>query len=107
MCAGCGGAEYTFLKAAVLSEVFKLRRMQITRKIAHAMGMRISAAVCVINLVILGICGGVYAFSGFNLLYYLCFCNTTAVRAVLGVCFVSALFTLYSLIAFRPFRGLK
>ena len=28
-------------------------------------------------------------------------------RVVLGICFVSALFSLYALIAFKPFRGLK
>ena len=69
--------------------------------------MRISAAACAVNLIILGICGGVYAFSGFNLLLFLCFYSITADRAVLGICFVSALFMLYAFIAFRPFRGLK
>lgn len=69
--------------------------------------MRLSATICLANLIILGICGGVYAFSGFDLLYFLCFESAVAARAVLGVCFVSALFSLYALIAFRPFRGLK
>ena len=31
----------------------------------------------------------------------------TAVRVLLGTGFVSALFCLYALIAFKPFRGLK
>ena len=39
--------------------------------------------------------------------YFLCFYSITAYRTVLGICFVSALFTLYALIAFRPFMGLK
>lgn len=69
--------------------------------------MRLSATICLLNLVFLGVCGGVYAFSGFNLLYFLCFENVTAMRAVLGICFVSALFSLYALIAFKPFKGLK
>ncbi len=69
--------------------------------------MRITAVICTINLIILGICGGVYAFSGFNLLYAICFYNTAALRAFLGICFVSALFSLYATLAFRPFRGLK
>ena len=69
--------------------------------------MRFSATICLLNLIILGICGGVYAFTGFNLLYFLCFSNITAMRAVLGLCFVSALFSLYALLAFKPFRGLK
>ena len=31
----------------------------------------------------------------------------TLYMAVLGVCFVSALFGIYAMIAFRPFKGLK
>ena len=54
--------------------------------------MRLSATICLLNLVLLGICGGIYAFSGFNLLYFICFENMTAVRIVLGICFVSAIF---------------
>ena len=69
--------------------------------------MRFSATICLLNLVILGICGGGYAFTGCNLRYFLCFNNITAMRAVLGLCFVSALFSLYALLAFKPFRGLK
>ncbi len=69
--------------------------------------MRLSAVICTVNLIVLGICGGVYAFSGFNLLLFLCFDNFTAMRAVLGLCFVSALFSAYALIAFRPYRGLR
>ena len=71
------------------------------------MFMRITAVICTINLIILGICGGVYAFSGFNLLQAICLNNTTAMRAFLGICFVSALFCVYALIAFKPYRGLK
>ena len=74
---------------------------------AHNFGMRLSAGICLVNLIILGICGGVYSFTGFNLLYFICFSNLTAMRVVLGICFVSALFSLYALIAFKPFRGLK
>ena len=74
---------------------------------AHFIFMRITAVICTINLIFLGICGGVYAFSGFNLLNFLCFYNTTAMRAVLGICSVSALFCLYAMIAFKPYRGLK
>ena len=69
--------------------------------------MRLSCIACILNLVILGICGGVYAFAGFDLLSFLCFGNLTAVRVVLGIGFVSAIFCLYALLAFRPFRGLK
>lgn len=69
--------------------------------------MRLSATVCLAELIFLGICGGVYAFTGFNLLKFICFGNITAVRVLLGTGFVSALFCLYVLIAFKPFRGLK
>ena len=55
----------------------------------------------------MGICGGVYAFSGFNLLYFLCFYNAAAMRTFLGVCFVASLYCVYALIAFKPYRGLK
>ena len=58
-------------------------------------------------LVILAIFGGVYAFSGFNALYFLCLKNDMVYRCFLAVCFVAALFTLYALFTFRPFKGLK
>ncbi len=83
------------------------RRAEKNRPSAHTFYMRLSANICVINLIVLGICGGIYAFTGFNVLYFICFKNITALRAVLGVCFVSALFGIYAMIAFRPFKGLK
>ena len=83
-------------------------KQHITRRnIPHFIFMRITAVICTIDLIFLGICGGVYAFTGFNLLQFLCFYNATIMRAVLGVCFVAALFCIYALIAFRPYRGLK
>lgn len=69
--------------------------------------MRLSCLICAINLIILGIFGGVYAFSGFNLLQFLCFNNLTAMRVTLAIDFVSALFLLYAVIVFKPFKGLK
>lgn len=69
--------------------------------------MKFSCYLCAINLVILGICGGVFAFSGFNLLLFICFNNELLYRIFLGICGVSALFTVYSMIAFKPFKGLK
>lgn len=77
------------------------------KKIAHNCFMRLSATACLAELIFLGVCGGVYAFTGFNLLKFICFGNITAVRVLLGTGFVSALFCLYALIAFKPFRGLK
>ncbi len=58
-------------------------------------------------LIILAIFGGIYAFTGFDALYYLCMGSDTVYRCILAVSAVSALFTVYSLIAFKPFRGLK
>lgn len=69
--------------------------------------MKLTCYFCVANLVILGICGGVYAFTGFDLIAFACFNNPTAYRIFLAICGVSALFTVYSLIAFKPFKGLK
>ena len=69
--------------------------------------MKLTCYFCVANLVILGICGGVYAFSGFNLLLFLCFNLTNVYRSLLAVNACAALFTVYSLIAFKPFKGLK
>lgn len=37
----------------------------------------------------------------------MCFKMDFAYRSFLAVCGVSALFTVYSLIAFKPFKGLK
>lgn len=69
--------------------------------------MKLTCITCVLLLVTLGICSAVYAFTGFNLLYFMCFKIDFAYRSFLAVCGVSALFTVYSLIAFKPFKGLK
>jgi hypothetical protein len=55
----------------------------------------------------LGLFAGVYAFGGINLLSILCLQNTTAYRIVLAIDAVSALFLIYALFAFKPFKGLK
>ena len=69
--------------------------------------MRLSCNLCILILVILGICGGVFAFSGFNLLLFLCFYNIVIYRSILAIGLVSALFTVYALLVFKPFKGLK
>ena len=69
--------------------------------------MRLTCIICTLNLIILGICGGVFAFSGFNLLFAMCFYNLTAMRCFLAVASVSALFEVYALLVFKPFKGLK
>ncbi len=45
--------------------------------------------------------------SGFDLLSFLCFGNTTAVRITLAIDLVSALFMIYALLVLRPYRGYK
>ena len=69
--------------------------------------MKLTCYTCVANLVILGICGGVYAFTGFDIIALLIFGSTVAYRVFYAICAVSALFTIYSLIIFKPFKGLK
>ena len=58
-------------------------------------------------LIILAIFGGIYAFSGFNALLFLCLNNQMIYRSFLAVNSAAALFTIYSLIVFKPFKGLK
>lgn len=69
--------------------------------------MRLSCNLCIFILVISGICGGIYAFSGFNLLLFLCFYNSMIYRSFLAISLVAALFTVYALLVFKPFKGLK
>lgn len=69
--------------------------------------MKLTCYLCIAMLVSLAIFGGIYAFSGFNALYFLCFKNDIIYRSFLSVCFVAALFTTYAMFTFRPFRGLK
>ena len=69
--------------------------------------MKITCYLCVAFLVVLGICAGVYAFSGFNVLFFLCLKKVYIYRSFLAVCFVASLFTIYALCTFKPFRGLK
>ncbi len=69
--------------------------------------MRLTCTICTVNLIILGICGGVYAFSGFNLLLFISFYNVTAMRCLLAVDLISALFVIYAMLVFKPYKGLK
>lgn len=62
--------------------------------------MRFSFFICTFNLVILGICGGIFAFSGFDLLSFLMLGNGVAIRSFLGICLVSSLFVVYYLAVF-------
>ncbi len=69
--------------------------------------MKMTCYMCFANLIVLGIIGGVYAFSGFDLLNAITFGNQLIYRGFLAVCAVSALFCVYALIMFKPFKGLK
>ena len=69
--------------------------------------MKITCYFCVALLIVLGIFGGVYAFSGFNALFFLCFKNDIIYRCILAQCAVASLFTIYALCTFKPFKGLK
>lgn len=69
--------------------------------------MKLTCYLCVAILIISAIFGGIYAFSGFNLLLFLCMNSGVIYRSFLAVNAVAALFTVYSLIVFKPFKGLK
>lgn len=71
------------------------------------MRMKLTCYLCVANLIILGLTQAVAAFSGFDLLMFLCFGNKIAYDCFLAVCGVSALFCIYACIVFKPFKGLK
>ena len=69
--------------------------------------MKMTCYLCVANLVILGICAAVFAFTGFDIIKFLSFGKPVFYRSFYAICGVSALFTIYSLIVFKPFKGLK
>lgn len=63
---------------------------------AHNKGMRSSVAVCLFILIVSAVFGGIYAFSGFNALYFVCFSSEAVYRSFLAVNFAAALFMLYA-----------
>ena len=69
--------------------------------------MKITCYLCVSILIFLGVCGGIYAFTHFNLLLFLCLKKDVIYRSQLAIGGVAALYTVYSLIVFKPFKGLK
>jgi len=64
--------------------------------------MRLSVYFCLINLIILGICGGIFAFTGFNLLLFLCLGNILIYKSVLSVFAVCALFLIFATVKILP-----
>ena len=69
--------------------------------------MKLSCMLCSFVLIALGICGGVYALTGFDLLAAVTFGNPIAYRALLSLAGGGALWLLFWLIAFRPTRQLR
>lgn len=63
--------------------------------------------MCVANLIVLGVCAAIYAFTGFDIIKFLSFGFPVIYKSFLAISGVSALFCIYSLIVFKPFKGLK
>lgn len=77
------------------------------RRMYHTVYMRLSCIICSAVLIALGICGGVWAIWGFDLLNFLCLANGIAVKCAMAAGGASALFLTYALLVLRPYRGLK
>ncbi len=71
------------------------------------MFMKASAYLSSIILIFIAICGGIYAFFGVDALLFLCFYSLTVKRIVLAAGFVCALFLLYAILFFKPFKSLR
>lgn len=69
--------------------------------------MKMTSYTCLINLIVLGICAAVYAFTGFDLIKFITLGNDILYRSFLGICGVSALYMIYAIFIFKPFKGLK
>ena len=62
-------------------------------RFAQTVHMKLSCMICSFVLIALGICGGVYALTGFDLLLFLCFGSRAAARAAMGAGGVCGLFS--------------
>lgn len=69
--------------------------------------MKWTTLICCSYLIAFGVLAAVYAFTGFSVLSFLCMGNVIAVRALLSLTGVCALWLLFWLIAFRPTRYLS
>ena len=58
-------------------------------------------------LILYGLLAAVFAFTGYNLLLFLCFGNAYVYRAALSLAGVAALWLLFWLLAFRPTKFLS
>jgi len=68
--------------------------------------MKLTTYLCCSLLILYGIFAMIYAFSGFNLLLFICAGNVIAFRSLLSLAGVCALWLLYWLVAFRPVKYL-
>lgn len=69
--------------------------------------MKLTTILLSAVLIAFGLFAAVYAFSGFDLLLFLCAGNLIAYRALLPLAGIAALWLLFWLIAFRPLRYLS
>ncbi len=69
--------------------------------------MRITSLLCCGVLIVFGLCAALYALFGLDVLLLLTAGNRILYRALLSLAGVGALFLLFVLIAFRPFRILS
>lgn len=69
--------------------------------------MKLTTIICSAILILFGIFATIYAFSGFDLLLFICAGNFIAYRAVLSLAGVAALWLLFWLIVFRPLKYLS
>ncbi len=69
--------------------------------------MKLTTLICCGILFFLGIFASIYAFSGFDLLLFLCGGNQIAYRSLLSLAGIAAGWLLFWLIAFRPTRPLS
>ena len=69
--------------------------------------MKLSCMLCSFVLIALGICGGVYALTGFDPLLFLCLGSPAAAGAAMGAGGVWGLFSAYAAAALKPFSRLR
>ena len=74
---------------------------------AQTVHMKLSCMLCSFVLIALGICGGVYALTGFDLLLFLCLGSPAAARAAMGAGGVCGLFSAYAAAALKPYSRLR
>ncbi len=64
--------------------------------------MKLTTLICCVYLILMGLFLTVFAFSGFDLLLFLCFGKQALYRALLSLSGIAAAWLLFWLLAFRP-----